>query len=60
MYEGFLFKVIILELTRVFNGLLCLACSLMDLGCMSPLFCSFEERYKLMRFFDYVCGCRMH
>ncbi len=30
-------RLLFLELTRVFNGLLCLACSLMDLGCMSPL-----------------------
>lgn len=30
-------RLLFLELTRVFNGLLCLACSFMDLGSMSPL-----------------------
>ncbi len=27
---------------------------------MSPMLWSFEERDKIMTFFDYVCGCRMH
>jgi NADH:ubiquinone oxidoreductase subunit D len=27
---------------------------------MLPLLWSFEERDKLMTFFDYVCGCRMY
>ena len=53
-------RLLFLELTRVFNGLLCISCSLMDLGAMTPLLWSFEERDKLMTFFDYVCGCRMH
>jgi len=53
-------RLIFSELTRVFNGLLCLSCSLFDVGCMSPLLWSFEERDKLMTFFDYVCGVRMH
>ena len=30
-------RLLFLELARVFNGLLCLSCSLFDLGCMSPL-----------------------
>jgi NADH:ubiquinone oxidoreductase subunit D len=29
-------------------------------GAISPLLWSFEEREKMMVFFDYVCGCRMH
>jgi NADH-quinone oxidoreductase subunit D len=53
-------RLLFLELTRVCNGLLCLSCGLMDLGAMTPLLWSFEERDKLMTFFDYVCGCRMH
>jgi hypothetical protein len=31
-----------------------------DIGCMSPLLWSFEERDKILTFFDFTCGCRMH
>lgn len=30
-------RLLFLELTRVFNGLLACACMIFDLGCMSPL-----------------------
>jgi len=53
-------RLLFLEITRVFNGLLALACSVFDLGALSPLLWSFEERDKIMTFLDYVCGCRMH
>jgi len=53
-------RLLFLELTRVFNGLLACACMIFDLGCMSPLLWSFEERDKIMVFFDFTCGCRMH
>jgi len=53
-------RLLFLELTRVFNGLLACACMIFDLGCMSPLLWSFEERDKIMTFFDFTCGCRMH
>ncbi len=52
--------VLFLEYTRLYNGFLCLSCGVFDLGAMSPLLWSFEERDKIMIFFDYVCGCRMH
>ena len=53
-------RLLFLELTRVFNGLLAVACMIFDIGCMSPLLWSFEEREKLLTFFDFTCGCRMH
>jgi len=53
-------RLVFLELIRVFNGLLCVSCGVFDLGSMSPLLWSFEERDKGMVFFDFVCGCRMH
>jgi NADH-quinone oxidoreductase subunit D len=30
-------RVVLFELTRIFNGLLCISCMLFDIGCMSPL-----------------------
>jgi len=30
-------RLLFLEITRVFNGLLCCSCMVFDLGCMSPL-----------------------
>lgn len=30
-------RIIIVEFTRCFNGLLCVSCMIMDVGCMSPL-----------------------
>jgi len=55
-----LLRLLFIELTRVFNGLLACACMVFDLGCMSPLLWSFEERDKIMVFFDFTVGCRMH
>lgn len=48
------------ELTRVINHLLAVACHALDVGSMSPVFWSFEEREKLMEFYERVCGARMH
>jgi len=53
-------RILMVEFTRSFNGLLCISCMILDLGCISPLLWSFEERDKLMTFFDLCCGCRMH
>jgi len=53
-------RLVFLELTRVFNGLLAISCMIFDIGCMSPLLWSFEERDKIMLFFDFTCGCRLH
>jgi len=53
-------RLLVVEFTRSFNGLLCVSCMLLDIGCLSPLLWSFEERDKLMTFFDLCCGCRMH
>jgi len=55
-----LLRILFLELTRIFNGLLALSCMVFDIGCMSPLLWAFEERDKIMTFFDFTCGCRMH
>lgn len=53
-------RMIIIEFTRCFNGLLIISAATMDLGCMSPMLWAFEERDKICVFYDLCCGCRMH
>jgi len=48
------------EITRILNHLLALACHALDVGSMSPIFWAFEEREKLMEFYERVSGARMH
>lgn len=53
-------RTILDELTRVFNHYLALACHALDVGSMSPIFWCFEEREKIMEFYERVSGARMH
>jgi len=53
-------RVLFDELTRVLNHLLALACHSLDVGNMSPMFWAFEERERLMEFYERVSGARMH
>lgn len=48
------------ELTRLLNHLLAIACHALDIGSMSPIFWGFEEREKIMGFYERVSGARMH
>ena len=48
------------ELTRILNHLLAVACHALDVGSMSSVFWAFEEREKIMEFYERVCGARMH
>jgi len=48
------------ELTRVLNHLLAVTCFAMDTGALTPFLFAFEEREKLMEFYERVCGARMH
>jgi len=53
-------RVLFLELTRILNHLLAVGCHAMDVGAMTPFLWSFEEREKLMEFYERVSGARMH
>ena len=53
-------RVIFLEITRILNHLLAVGCHAMDVGAMTPFMWSFEEREKLMEFYERVSGTRMH
>ena len=53
-------RVMFLEITRILNHLLAVGCHAMDVGAMTPFLWSFEEREKLMEFYERVSGARMH
>ena len=53
-------RVIFDELTRLLNHFLAIACHALDIGSMSTIFWAFEEREKLMEFYERVSGARMH
>lgn len=53
-------RVLFCELTRILNHLLAIACHAIDVGAMTPLLWSFEERERLMEFYERVSGARMH
>lgn len=53
-------RVLFLELTRILNHLLALTTHALDVGAMTPFLWAFEEREKLMEFYERVSGARMH
>jgi NADH dehydrogenase (ubiquinone) Fe-S protein 2 len=53
-------RVIYAEITRILNHLLAVGCHAMDVGAMTPFMWAFEEREKLMEFYERVSGARMH
>lgn len=53
-------RVLFAEITRLLNHLLALTCHAMDVGALTPFLWSFEEREKLMEFYERVSGARMH
>ena len=48
------------ELTRILNHMLAISCHALDVGSMSSVFWAFEEREKIMEFYERVSGARMH
>jgi NADH dehydrogenase I D subunit len=53
-------RVIFLEITRILNHLLALTTHILDVGATTPFLWGFEEREKLMEFYERVSGARMH
>nr|YP_010835016.1 NADH dehydrogenase subunit 7 [Cryptomonas gyropyrenoidosa]WFQ82691.1 NADH dehydrogenase subunit 7 [Cryptomonas gyropyrenoidosa] len=53
-------RVIFSEITRILNHLLAICCHAMDVGALTPILWGFEEREKLMEFYERVSGARMH
>ena len=53
-------RVIFSEITRILNHLLATTTHIMDVGAATPFLWGFEEREKLMEFYERVSGARMH
>lgn len=53
-------RVIFSELTRILNHLLSITTHAIDVGALTPLLWAFEEREKIMEFYERVSGARMH
>jgi len=53
-------RVIFLELTRLLNHILAITTHALDVGALTPFLWGFEEREKLMEFYERVSGARMH
>ncbi|KAJ3544607.1 hypothetical protein NMY22_g2723 [Coprinellus aureogranulatus] len=48
------------EITRILNHLMAVLTHVMDVGGLTPFLWGFEEREKLMEFYERVSGARMH
>jgi len=53
-------RVLFNEITRILNHLMGLTTHALDVGALSPFLWAFEEREKLMEFYERVSGARMH
>lgn len=53
-------RVIFCELTRILNHILAVTTHALDVGALTPFLWGFEEREKLMEFYERVSGARMH
>lgn len=53
-------RVMFSELTRILNHCLNIATQALDVGATTPLLWLFEEREKIMAFYEQVSGSRMH
>jgi len=58
--RGQYIRVLFSEITRILNHLLNVTTQAMDVGAMTPALWAFEEREKLMEFYERVSGARMH
>lgn len=53
-------RVLFGEITRILNHLMSVLSHAMDVGALTPFLWGFEEREKLMEFYERVSGARLH
>ena len=53
-------RVLFSEITRILNHLLAVGCHAIDIGAITPFLWGFEEREKLIEFYERVSGARIH
>lgn len=58
--RGQLIRVLFSEIGRILNHILNVTTQAMDVGALTPPLWGFEEREKLMVFYERACGARMH
>jgi NADH-quinone oxidoreductase subunit D len=58
--RGQYIRVMFAEIGRVLNHLLNITTFALDIGAITPSLWGFEEREKLMEFYERVCGARLH
>ena len=58
--RGQYIRVLYAEISRILNHLLNITTFAIDVGAMTPLLWGFEEREKLMEFYERACGARLH
>ena len=58
--RGSLVRILYSEIGRILNHLLNVTTQAMDVGALTPPLWGFEEREKLMIFYERACGARLH
>lgn len=58
--RGQLIRVLFSEIGRILNHLLNITTQAMDVGALTPPLWGFEQREKLMIFYERACGARLH
>jgi NADH-quinone oxidoreductase subunit D len=58
--RGQMIRVLFGEITRILNHILNVTTFALDVGAITPLLWGFEEREKLMEFYERVSGARLH
>ncbi len=58
--RGQAIRVLFGEVSRILNHLLNVTTQALDVGATTPALWGFEEREKLMEFYEGVCGARLH
>ena len=53
-------RVLFGELTRILNHIMGIGTHILDIGGITPFFWLFEEREKMMEFYERASGARMH
>jgi NADH-quinone oxidoreductase subunit D len=53
-------RVIYAEITRILNHLMCVCSFALDIGALTPFLWGFEERERLMEFYERASGARLH
>ena len=58
--RGQFIRVLFCEIGRLLNHLLNITTYALDVGAITPSLWAFEEREKMMEFYERVCGARLH